>query len=169
MHLRSCVICDHTSYACPFSFGAYYAAPSVAWPPNPLAGLQPDYDVVLSLLGDAQHNKPARNAATPDKEVFLPLHAFVAEFAFCNTGIITLPVSLVCFLLWSRTMASADEEGKSLRRPFLLSAILFLGLTTSSGKLSTTSGGGEFLEEGRRTMALCSRVFDSGGAVLGHH
>ena len=40
---------------------------------------------------------------------------------------------------------------------------------TVPGKLSTSSGGGEFLEEGRRTMALCSRVFDSGGALWGHH
>ena len=142
MYLRSCVICDHTSYAYPFLLAPIMQYPVLPGPPNPLAGLQPDYDVVLSLLGDAQHNKPARNAATPLKEVFLPLHAFVEEFVFCNTGIITLPVSLVCFLLWSRTMASADEEKKSLRRPFLLSATLFRGLTTSSGKLSTTSGGG---------------------------
>ena len=140
IHLRSCVICKHTSYAFPFSLGAYYAVPSVAWPPNPLAGLQPDYDVVLSLLDDAQ--QPCPQCCNPDKEVFFPLHSFFEEFVFCNTGIITLPVSLVCFLLWSRTMASADEEAKSLRRPFLLSAILFQGLTTGSGKLSTTSGGG---------------------------
>ena len=140
IHLRSCIICKHTSYAFPFSFGAFYAAPSVAWPPNPLAGLQPDYDVVLSLLGDAQQACP--QCCNPDKEVFLPLHAFFTELAFSNTGIITLPVSLVCFLLWSRTMASADEDEKSLRRPFLLSAILFPVLTTTSGKLSTTSGGG---------------------------
>ena len=142
MHLRSCVICDHTSYASPFSFGAYYVAPSVrlAWPPNPLAGLQPDYDVVLSLLDDAQ--QPCPQCCNPDKEVFLPLRSFFTEFVFCNTGIITLPVSLVCFLFRSRVMASADEDEKSLRRPFLLSAILFPVLTTTSGKLSTTSGGG---------------------------
>ena len=98
----------------------------------------------LYCLSSVTHNTTSLPAMLqpPDKEVFLPLQAFFAEFAFCNTGIITLPVSLVCFLLWSRTMASADEEEKSLRRPFLLSAILFPGLTTSSGKLSTTSGGG---------------------------